>query len=157
MAAAEMSVWSSVDGVWERNVNRCYLWSTNEKTLAQAEDFCQREGGHLASVSTSDIDDYINQGFESHNLDTVWIGGTDVEEEGTCKWADCSPWNYTLWGHGEPNNLGGDEDCLEQINDSAGRWNDDDCPLKKAFVCSKKICSGTVGSFDLLISAKTTI
>ena len=90
-------------------------------------------------------------------IDTVWIGGIDVEEEGTCKWADCFPWNYTLWGHGEPNNLGGDEDCLEQINDSAGRWNDDDCPKEKAFVCSKKICSGTVRSFDLLISAKTTI
>ena len=73
---------------WERNGNNCYLWSTEKKTWADAEHFCQGEGGHLASVPSSAIEDYVKEGLQRHNIDVAWLGGNDIEEEGTWKWAD---------------------------------------------------------------------
>ena len=123
---------------WERNGNNCYLWSTEKKTWADAEHFCQGEGGHLASVPSSAIEDYVKEGLQRHNIDLAWLGGNDIEKEGTWKWADCTPWDYTFWGSNEPNNLGG-EDCLHQRANPL-KWNDYSCSLSDSFICSKRIC-----------------
>ena len=131
---------------WERNGNNCYLWSTEKKTWADAEHFCQGEGGHLASVPSSAIEDYVKEGLQRHNIDVAWLGGNDIEEEGTWKWADCTPWDYTFWAPREPKNWGGHEDCLQQHGDThtelplAWKWNDKNCNDKFKFLCSKRIC-----------------
>merc|ERR1719400_2406753 len=38
---------------WERNGDHCYLWSTKKKKWTAAEDFCRKQGGHLASVHST--------------------------------------------------------------------------------------------------------
>merc|ERR550517_1620960 len=38
------------DQDWEKNGDQCYLWNSEKKNWTDAEDFCQKEGGHLASV-----------------------------------------------------------------------------------------------------------
>ena len=132
---------------WERNGNNCYLWSTEKKTWADAEHFCQGEGGHLASVPSSAIEDYVKEGLQRHNIDVAWLGGNDIEEEGTWKWADCTPWDYTFWASSEPNNQGGGEDCLHQLTNPSEyggylhwKWKDSKCSNKFGFLCSKRIC-----------------
>ena len=43
----------------------------------------------------------------------LWIGGSDVDSEGNWKWMTSQIlFNYTDWYPGEPNNYGGNEDCL---------------------------------------------
>jgi len=124
---------------WERNGEHCYLWNTGAKNWTDAEDFCQQAGGHLASaVHTNATNNFILEGTKRRGLGKVWLGGNDIEEEGAWKWTDCTPWEDTFWGSGEPNNLGG-EDCLEIRN---WKWNDSTCSRERGFVCSKKICSG---------------
>jgi len=123
---------------WERNGEHCYLWNTGAKNWTDAEDFCQQAGGHLASAVHTNATNFILEEMKRRGLGKVWLGGNDLEEEGAWKWTDCTPWEDTFWGSGEPNNLGG-EDCLEIRN---WKWNDSTCSRERGFVCSKKICSG---------------
>jgi len=123
---------------WERNGEHCFLWNTDARNWTDAEDFCQQTGGHLA-FADSNVTDFVMEGMRRRGLDLVWLGGNDIEEEGTWKWADCTPWEDTFWGRGEPNNAWGGEDCLGIYH---WMWNDGGCFGEKAFVCSKKICSG---------------
>ena len=69
-------------------------------------------------------------------LGYAWFGGNDIEEEGVWKWTDNTPWDFTNWVPQEPNDLDGNQDCL-QINWS---WDDAGCWVNKPFVCSKNVC-----------------
>ena len=60
----------------------------------------RKVGGHLASIDSQEVDDY----FAEKNQ-RVWIGGSDLNLEGTWTWSDCSRWNWTNW---DKANLGGD-------------------------------------------------
>jgi len=134
---------------WEKNGDHCYFLSNEKKNWFAAEIFCQGEGGHLASVHSGATNDFVWGMMKRTNLNRIWIGGTDTGKEGVWKWTDCTPWDFTVWGTGEPSNTG-DEDCfiVYQFNDqhenkdADKKWNDDKCSKEFGFVCSKKICSG---------------
>ena len=107
-----------------------------------AEGFCQAAGGHLASVGSSATKDYLTKGMAERGHDEAWFGGSDREEEGTWKWAECAPWDFTFWNPGEPN--GGEiQNCLQYDHSHAG-WDDVQCTHERFFVCSKKICPGNI-------------
>ena len=123
-----------------------YLWSTDKKNWTSAEDFCQREGGHLASVLSTATFDFVLEGMKNRRgLDSqyghmAWLGGNNIEGKDTWKWIDCSPWNATFWARGEPND-GRAGTCMHLVLNWNG-WNDVHCNLKQGFLCSKRICSG---------------
>jgi len=132
---------------WEKNGDHCYFLSNEKKNWFAAEIFCQGEGGHMASVHSDATNDFIWERMIRTDVNLFWIGGSDTGEEGVWKWADCTPWRFTVWWTGEPNNVG-DEDCVDvhksiHPNDQLDKkWNDDRCSKELGFVCSKKICSG---------------
>ena len=131
------------DEGWEKHDNHCYHWVAEKMNWTRAEDFCQKEEGHLASVSSNETMDFVTAGSASRGLKNVWLGGSDIEEEGVWKWTDCTPWELTFWPPGEPSNSGGQEHCLHLgVNRN---WNDAPCGITKSYVtgflCSKKICS----------------
>ena len=134
---------TSCGGEWLENGGHCYLWSEKElrKSWEDAEEFCKREGGHLASVTSEASNEYIYKEKKRRGLSSLWIGGTDQEEEGVWKWSDGSPWNFTEWAKDEPTNRS-DEHCLQQYSVSKD-WKDYECSLKKHFVCGQMLCSGT--------------
>jgi len=130
---------------WEAYDDHCYYWSTNTKTWNEAEAFCQQENGHLASITSEAINQYVREGMNSRDLGNTWIGGNDIDEEGAWKWTDGSPFDFTYWNSGEPNNSGGDEDCMHAtgIEHEVGEtWNDRICSDSLSFLCSKKTSSG---------------
>ena len=66
----------------------------------------------------------------------VWIGGTDAASEDTWKWDSTgTPLWYTNWYTGEPNNEGGNENCLVFNYGTTGKWNDGWCWSKFKYVC----------------------
>ncbi|XP_067234469.1 CD209 antigen-like protein E [Chanodichthys erythropterus] len=70
--------------------------------------------------------------------DRVWIGLTDIENEGRMKWVDNSPLNEGFWYKDEPNNAGGDEDCVELMpSGTIQSWNDLKCSEKRKGICEK--------------------
>ena len=128
---------------WEEHGDRCYYWSTDKKTWNEAEAFCQQENGHLASITSEAINQYFLDGWNSRGRSRTWIGGNDIDKEGTWIWTDGSPFDFTFWHPSEPNNYG-NEDCLHLSRGSwltvqiGGRWNDRPCSYSMTFVCSMK-------------------
>ena len=115
---------------WEREGDHCYFWSEEEKNWFEAEEACQRHGGHLASITNQDDDNYI-KGKQIR----AWIGGTDINKEGTWLWTDCSDWSFNSgWRSGEPNNKNGGatEDCAASYGSDG--WNDNSCIAKHRYV-----------------------
>jgi len=134
---------------WEPYDDHCYYWSNNTKTWDEAEAFCQEENGHLASITSNAINQYVVEGMNSRGLRNTWMGGTDIDEEGTWKWRDGSPFIFTFWHSGEPNNQGGNQHCLNQwkhpLSIGQGiKWDDQRCSDSLTFLCSKKKSAGCV-------------
>jgi len=152
---------------WEAFGDHCYHWTTyfkgvklqgvpKKRSWNQAEQWCQDISfsglSHLASVTSDAIHQYVLEGMKRRGLDFVWLGGTDKDEEGTWKWADGSPFEFTNWLWGEPNNWIGngpreDEDCMYmetflRLNrtEDRGKWNELRCDKKLHFLCAQKSC-----------------
>ena len=126
---------------WERQGNRCYFLSKTTKSWSEAETFCQRNGGQLASVTDTQGFDFINgKGVQ------VWIGGISEPGNDTWVWTDCSPWGFTRWQGGEPKREAPDgpdkEKCAAHNAHHDKKWSVEPCTAKKRFVCSMTVCPG---------------
>ncbi len=97
-----------------------------------AEAFCESEGTHLLVTETQAENDYGAQLV----LTRLWIGVSDHRAEGTMV-SVLGTQPLTFWNTGEPNNIGGTEDCAEI--GSGGLWNDAPCSNLIPFVCE---CDG---------------
>ena len=126
---------------WEEHSGHCYLWGDKPRSWYKAEEFCEKEGGHLASVTSEAANEYIFEGKEKRKHDKIWLGGSDQEEEGVWKWSDGTPWNFQLWNLQEPSNVT-DQDCLIQFGLNVKEWKDYPCNYERNFVCSKTPYSG---------------
>ena len=133
---------SSCEHGWERFGNNCYLFNNDKKSWTASEDFCLNEGGHLASIATEAVNTFVGE-----KKNTYWIGGNDRDEEGSWRWTDCTLMEFTFWASGEPNDGGGNQDCMQYRH--LHKWDDDNCSNKKSFVCIKKICTGPIFIFHI--------
>jgi hypothetical protein len=94
--------------------------------------------GHLASITSQSENDLALEVLQESS--SWWIGGKRtydpldlaVSFSDGWKWSNGNIFSsYTNWNTGEPNNAGGNEDCVVMYN--SGVWNDDDCSeLKRA-------------------------
>ena len=123
-----------------------------------AENGCQDQGGHLASIATSEKQKstlrFLKKAEETGGwLTFIWLGGSDAQSEGNWTWSDNSVWGFDNWYPGnpdylkspEPNNgrdglgrQGKREDCLKMkdpVRD--GTWHDEDCKERLKALCQK--------------------
>ena len=112
-------------------VNECSIYFLNQQSLSgsAAQAFAQNLGANLVSIQSQDennciVSSLVNLGLNTLT-DVIWIGHNDEATEGTFVWYDQSPVTYTNWAGGEPNNAGGNEDCVQIYPD--GFWNDLPC------------------------------
>ena len=118
--------------------------------MLEARASCQANtpapyNGDLASVPDQATNDFLT----TLTTDLVWIGGNDIDTEGTWVWSDGTPWNYDSWRPGEPTNTNGEEDGLVLNYGETGLWNDlsvdgalcSDCPVP-GYICQHKIDNG---------------
>lgn len=52
------------------------------------------------------------QHFHDMKKEMNWLCTTFVQEERTWFWSDGGKFNFNAWGKSEPNNLGGNENCM---------------------------------------------
>jgi hypothetical protein len=97
----------------------------------------------LAVISSAAVNDDIRAMMATVKAGwPYWVGATDAEQEGIWRWVDGTIFwisasstaiGYHNWLAGEPNNVGGIENCMEVGN---GNWNDIPCNTRTLpFVC----------------------
>jgi len=103
---------------------------TDALTYDGAAAECASMGMHLVT-----IDDARENGIVEGGLGNVWIGFTDRLTEGVFEW-DGGPslTGYTNFAPTEPNNQGGNEDCVS-IYAGFQEWNDQQCTGSQSFAC----------------------
>jgi len=105
-----------------------------------AQEYCEGLGGHLAVITSQELNDYIYSAMRSLGMDNAYFGYTDREEEGVWRWVNGVQSSYVNWHEGEPNDEHEGEDYAMffwAFEDSS--WNDGDFELhtggEKNFIC----------------------
>lgn len=117
---------------------RAYLTCAQTFSWSDATTLCANRGGALARVDSADAHAQVVALLTREGLQSVWLGASDREVEGTFRWHDGSPLadGFTLWRPGEPNDGGlVGEDCLELVIDDPIGWADTRCNQRRASLC----------------------
>uniref|UniRef100_A0A8C1FAV8 C-type lectin domain-containing protein n=1 Tax=Cyprinus carpio carpio TaxID=630221 RepID=A0A8C1FAV8_CYPCA len=106
----------------------------NLKSWSDSRQYCRDRGADLVIINTEE-----KQVSLCECLERVWIGLSDRENEGNMKWVDNSTLKQGFWLNGEPNNQGGNEDCIELMpsNPVLNNWNDLPCSVERKWFCEK--------------------
>ena len=115
--------------------NHFYQVFDDSMTWTEAKMACEEAGGHLATISSNEEQDYIQHLIKSTRKENIWIGGVYSVSSGSWSWVDNSEWNYTNWDVSQPDNYTNDEYFLRMKNRDRiyddweaydGNWNDTD-------------------------------
>ncbi|XP_016344326.1 galactose-specific lectin nattectin-like [Sinocyclocheilus anshuiensis] len=136
MGNAEVDVVEKCPYGWTNFGVRCYKFFSQSVNWITAERNCQGFDANLASVHNKIEQDLLLSLLPSSST-RCWIGAHDGEQEGQWVWSDGTPYDFTYWGSGEPNNLG-TENCGE-LNWSSNRWNDATCSTSLGYICAKDL------------------
>jgi CotH kinase protein/Lectin C-type domain/Putative metal-binding motif len=109
----------------------CILPKTQEK----AELDCVAQGGHLASIHNDAQQSEIATRALQIVGDPWYIGLNDLASEGKYVWTDGTPYDYSAWGPGEPNDDGLKEDCSQLASSAGMQWNDNWCGSDFRYIC----------------------
>uniref|UniRef100_A0A8W8NNT5 C-type lectin domain-containing protein n=1 Tax=Magallana gigas TaxID=29159 RepID=A0A8W8NNT5_MAGGI len=121
-------------------MNSQYWVGMDLVTWHGAEVICRNIGANLAEIESPEEDNFIHS-LVSHLKEDIWLGATDIAEEGTWLSAEKNTTlTYVNWYPGQPNNYGGNQNCLCLYEpypyDHA--WCDDVCSMLHQFVCERK-------------------
>jgi len=100
-----------------------------------ARESCPRNGGELASIHSQAENDFVTQAAFARKQTRWFLGARDWPEEGEFVWQDGTPFDYSNWSEGEPNDNAGAEDCVIFGQRNSPQWNDVYCGVYTAFVC----------------------
>lgn len=84
----------------------------------EAKAACEKDGGHLATITSQEEYDKISKLATSSGLTYLWIGGnvsSDTEAWGDSSWITGEKWTFEVWYSGEPSRSDEDgtmENCL---------------------------------------------
>ena len=99
-------------------------------TWQQASDYANSLGGHLATVTNSNEQDWLSIQSLNNGALAPHIGGFQdtsspdyAEPDGGWTWVTGESWVFTNWSSAEPNNSKGSENWLHYESNS-GLWND---------------------------------
>ncbi|XP_048054338.1 CD209 antigen-like protein E [Megalobrama amblycephala] len=119
--------------------NGRFFISNEEKSWSDSRKYCRDRGGDLIIIKTEEKQRCIS----SFIKESVWIGLSDIENEGNMKWVDNSPLKQGFFFPNEPNDAHGNEDCVEMQYCTYCRpsdlnvWNDRQCSDWKKALCEK--------------------
>ena len=112
-----------------------YQVIVGDYTWEQAKQYCEQNGGYLATVTSEaeqeEIESILYFYIEQSDISlyAVWLGASDTQETGKFAWITGESFSsYQKWADGEPNNENGTEHYLIMYNVSPQEqqwfWND---------------------------------
>lgn len=106
------------------SANHRYEVVGQRMTWAQADAYCKDQGGYLATVGSQEEYDQIIQLADQSGRKVLFLGG-QRGSDGNFQWTNGEDFSYTAWMSGEPNNDGGNENCLVMfLVDGQWVWSD---------------------------------
>ena len=102
-----------------------YQFFDEKITWKEAKQKCEELGGHLATITSKEEQEFITS-CSQHNINTkYWLGATDEETEGEWKWVTEEKFEYSNWNRTQPDNKNGVEHYLV-LNEKLWNfgWND---------------------------------
>jgi len=122
---------------WLHFNESCFKAFTEKINWFKAQQNCRLFNSNLTSIHSDNENEFVRNQL-AVSLESVWIGLANLEnEKAVYQWVDGSDVSFSNWKPGEPNNLGGSENCTD-LNINTGQWNDLDCDLhNRSYVCGK--------------------
>lgn len=130
---------TTAETTWQGH--RYQVFENQASTWVEAENYCQSLGGHLATISCQEENDFIYQVMVNAGYTSAYFGLTDHDKEGTWIWVTGEPVTYTNWHSGEPNSENANEDyALFYYKYKDKTWNDGNFEYSignkgSAFIC----------------------
>jgi len=115
-----------------------YYCSLAPSTWSNARQSCISLGGNLAVINSAAENAFLANGLQANS---AWIGCHDSATEGHYQWVDGSPFNYSNWFAGQPNNFNGTQDFVEILK--SGEWNDQYATVSLEYVLEISNCITT--------------
>merc|ERR1711874_79416 len=132
---------------WIQMCKGTYLFSEDQKSWDEANDYCELYGGHLAKIDSLEENFCLLEHIMSEQVtgEVFWHSANDIEVEGVMRQGRTGPfisWMPKFWS-GEYQNGGGegrDSNCFYLIGKSgtsqyAGMWDDIPCSHLHNFIC----------------------
>nr|XP_055060105.1 C-type lectin domain family 4 member E-like isoform X2 [Misgurnus anguillicaudatus] len=135
MSQKKLELETKVKNLNDALMKKSVYISTEKKSWSDSRQFCRDRGGDLIIINTEEEQRYIS----SIAKDVVWIGLSDIAEEGKMKWVDNTPLIKGFWVENEPNDFSGSEDCvdLNPTKPVLNNWNDLPCTDTRKWICDK--------------------
>lgn len=109
-----------------------------------AKKACAKSGGKLAVLATAEESQALFAALKhplaipsAEPAEGLWIGLTDLKDEGKFRWSNDAPMTYGNWLPKQPDDSNGGEDCAS-LTLGDGRWNDVDCIRALPYLCEAK-------------------
>ncbi|XP_069133136.1 perlucin-like protein [Argopecten irradians] len=139
VAISQVSAWGCERG-WVPYCSHCYFFSTDKQSWYQAAFTCAAKGGTLVAFNTR-AEMYWVKNYAKRRCNTDWwLGGNDIRNERSWVWqAYNTPVNRDCvdWDRGQPDNAGGNQDCMLLWARRDFRWDDQNCASLKNYICEK--------------------
>jgi len=131
-------IWGSCPSGWSEFQGKCYKYFNEQMTWTDARDKCWSHAANLASINSIEENDFV---ADLCLGELCYLGGRRFRGGVSWVWLDGTSRDFNNWKTGEPNNLGGVEDCMEINWAVHGKWNDQRCDIteKGGFVCEEYV------------------
>jgi len=90
----------------------------------EAEAFCRALGGHLATLTSDEENQFVHSFMWNSGFTTAYFGLEDEERDHTWEWVTGEPVEYTNWDSGEPSYSGRERYGMYFYKHTTGTWND---------------------------------
>ena len=112
---------------WTKFGRSCYKSFNDKMFWHDAKARCQQYGASLVAINNANEHNFVKSLTSQLYGDyAVWIGLRRDSQGAFSRWDNGQPLTYTRWTSNEPNNIFGDEDCVEMYKYSGG-WLDTTC------------------------------
>ena len=114
----------------ERDGHRYKLYDL-PLTWEQAKDYCEKQGGHLMTVTSAEEQQIAEELLTEGGKNSYWLGG-HLSDDSAWKWVTDESFDYGNWASGQPDNFRSNENALmvyrkaNPMSSSSGfgKWND---------------------------------
>uniref|UniRef100_A0A8C0J0M3 C-type lectin domain-containing protein n=1 Tax=Chelonoidis abingdonii TaxID=106734 RepID=A0A8C0J0M3_CHEAB len=126
---------------WIRHGFYCYSVGQASVTFSEAKKICEGNKGYLVTVKDRYEQAFLTVLIGFSPMKYFWIALSNVEEQGTFKWADGEAVLFTHWNSGMP---GREPGCVAmRTGTTAGLWDVVNCEEKVMFLCKQLVEGAT--------------